>query len=403
MPNLATGRGDDGGERRPRPGGKRRTAQRSALLAEIQERRGVFGDAVRRARVVKPELDPAVAALVKDVLGDGEAQGEFGALAAATAPPDFDRKRLARRATDLARLRVYVLPVEDLAVEGRDVYAELSEWQVPAVVLANLHQTLTSDLSGTYSAAAQVREEEMRRTRTGLLKVVETYDYWDRYTDWFFATLRNALGVLFVVFVLSLAGAVGLLFTGDVGSGFILAGLSGAAVSIMLKLPPLSVFGEVASFAVKMVGRGAAGMAAAAIGVGALSVGLVNIPLIENGKAVSRSVLINACARADGEAQAPATAASAERGAGPALVPSQGGTAPAATTAPGCSTVWRLVLLALGMLLGFSERALASFEDAAFGTQSAQGPAPPAVPPAVAPGGQPPAAAGAPAGAPGTR
>jgi len=403
MPNRATGQGDAGGERRPRPMGPWRAAQRSALLAEIEERRGVFGDAVRRARVVKPELDPAVTALVKDVLGDGDTQGEFGALVAATAQPDCDRQRIARRATDLARLRVYVLPVEDLAIEGRDAYAELGEWQVPAVVLANLQQTLTRDLSGTYSADAQVREEEMRRARAGLLKILETYDYWDRYTDWFFATLRYALGVLLGVFVLSLAGAVGLLFTGHVASGFILAGLSGAAVSIMLKLPPLSVFGEFASFAVKMVGRGAAGMAAAAIGLGALAVGLVNIPLIENGTAVSLSVLINACARADGEAKAPATAASAERGAGPALVPSQGGTAPAATTAPGCSTVWRLVLLALGMLLGFSERALASFEDAAFGTQSARRPAPAAGPPVVAPGGPPPAAAGAPAGGPGPR
>lgn len=261
MTHLATGREDAGAPRQPRPVGTRRAAQRSALLAEIEERRGVFVDAVRRARVVTPELDPAVAALVTDVLGDGEVQGEFGALAAATAQPDCDRARLARRATDLARLRVYVLPVEDLAVEGRDVCAELSEWQVPAVVLTHLQQTLTSDLSGTYAAEAPVREQDIRRARAGLLKILETYDYWDRYTDWFFTTLRYALGVLLGVFVLSLAGAVGLLFTGHVASGFILAGLSGAAVSIMLKLPPLSVFGEVASLAVKMVGRGAAGMA----------------------------------------------------------------------------------------------------------------------------------------------
>lgn len=311
---------------------KGRAPKRRKLLAEIQERRSIFANGVKRAKLVKASPDEAVDALVTDVLGTDNAREEFGKLEDAAKASDFDSHWLSRRAADLARLQVHLLPVEELAAEGRTVHAELIAWRVPTDVLACTRKMVEDDIAGQCSEDDKVREAEMRRARSRLMKVLETYDYWDQDTDWFFDTLRYTVLALFIVFVLSLFCALGLLCKGDVGIGFILAGLSGASGCIRLKLPSLSVFGEFASFAVTMTGRAAAGMVAAAMGLGALTVGLINIPLMEEGKALPLSELLNSCAVSDAGATVTTTEASAERP--PGQAPSRGG-----------SPVWRLVRL----------------------------------------------------------
>ena len=59
---------------------------------------------------------------------------------------------------------------------------------------------------------------------------------------------RSSLAVAAVV---ALAGALYTLYSGRALLGFMLAGLAGTLASIMLKMPSLSVFGEMASVALE--------------------------------------------------------------------------------------------------------------------------------------------------------
>jgi hypothetical protein len=313
------------------PRGRERS-RREALATQIAGFQALFADAVETARLSGTALPEAAQQTVRDLLGEGEGKaGEFARLIDMAREGQSSPRELASRAAALARLRAYVLPPECLAIEARAACAEMAEWQVPAPVLAEVQQSL-----GEVQKCSA--PEETGRARAALKQILETYDYWDWYTDWFFTRMRDLLIGLGVIFAVSFIAALYSLHRGHGFAGFLLAGVAGTHVSIMLKMPALSVFGEVGSFAVKMAGRAAAGIAAAAIGAGLFSFGVVSVPLSLQGKTVAFAEVMGQC----GEH---------------------------------CTSFATLILLALGMLLGFSERALATFEDATFAAGARKPPA----------------------------
>jgi hypothetical protein len=107
--------------------------------------------------------------------------------------------------------------------------------------------------------------------------------------------------------------------------GFLFAGIAGTGVSILLKLPPLSVYGEAASLWLRIAGRYAAGAAGTIAGYGLLVLGIIHIAA-----GSSSPDVLDPCAWG------------------------------------GCWQRTAAITVAIGLLLGFSERALGSFEAIVF-------------------------------------
>jgi multisubunit Na+/H+ antiporter MnhB subunit len=284
----------------------------------------------------------------------------------------------------LSRCRAYFLPQAEVRLEGRDAFAEMQQWSVPAPALANVREVVEKQVLG----------DDLPAARSALNTVLDSYHFWDDYIDWYFAQIDRAVAVGVALTLVTLICSLALLARGAPILGFILAGATGASTSILLKLPPLTVYGEAASLWPRSAVRYVAGTVAAAVGCGLLVTDVVNIPNME-GMTPSRA--IDACAGAPLPAVPEATARllAAARPAGPAgetaaarpdqpgqpgppasagagspAADPQAGARPAAAgkaSGPaGCSRRWLTVLFSIGMLFGFSERALARFEETIF-------------------------------------
>jgi hypothetical protein len=103
-------------------------------------------------------------------------------------------------------------------------------------------------------------------------------------------------------------------------------------VSVLAKLPPLTIYGEWASYFVSIARRIGTGLVASLIGIGLACSGIVSLPV---GTGLSLTQVIDACmSRLPGDAS--------------------------------CTPSHMLTLMAIAMLLGFSERAITSFSDRLF-------------------------------------
>lgn len=311
-------------------------AKMNAVHAAITENLGVFEDAVRKAKAADPAFNEgSVVAPTMDA---------FKKLVEAVhaGMPFRDASREAAR---LARMRSHVLPAEALDSEAQSAIAEMVDWGVPAAALAAARELRAvvagnagpeqaapgnpADAPIAASASLAPPGVPSTRARAALNKLLDDYDYWDGYTDWYFEQMTFAVlaGVGFTL--VGLAGGLVAFRYHEVWPGFILASTAGAAVSIMLKLPGMSVYGEVSSFWLRAVSRLVAGVAVGAMACGLLSLGVVNLSLPDG---FSQVQLIDGCA-----------------GVGD------------------CRPRWIFVLMALGILFGFSERGIATFESAVFG------------------------------------
>jgi hypothetical protein len=118
-------------------------------------------------------------------------------------------------------------------------------------------------------------------------------------------------------------------------AGFLLGGVAGAAVSIISRLPPFDTLASTQVLLKGLVARFAVGLTACVVGLGLLASGIVTLPL---GGAPLPEV-IAACTGRSADA--------------------------------GCTTPSLLALLSVAILLGFSERALITFEKAVLGEDPA--------------------------------
>jgi hypothetical protein len=259
------------------------------------------------------------------------------------------RKRLRRPLEALDKLdeaktrgfeRAYGFPADALYLEGRQTLADLEDWRLPADVLQNL-KSRVEELRGAPGSDDHIR-------RMLLAKIFEDVDYWDRQTDWHQGFLRTIILTLVPICIVLLAVAFYLCFWGHLlVVGFLCAGASGAALSILLKLPPLTVYGDSVGGGQRMVARVVAGLMASAIGLGLLASGIVTIGIPQgrdSDRFVSTATLIDRCS----------VMSSKDR-----TIGSEG---PANNS--DCTAANLLLLLSVAIVFGFSERALTSFENA---------------------------------------
>jgi hypothetical protein len=418
-----------------------REGTRKKALARIDESRAIFEEAVAAARLFDLEFARILADLDKseDLADDLHPSGardrevraklravadagselqrraaalaeltltvraDFAAIEAKVCHKGWSRwtnRQYVDQAEGLARSRVYVLPAHELTLEAQSKFNELEQWKIPAPVLDGIRTMMEkvtkpprpAEGDGQLKTKAPDLEAE-RVQRAALLRVLEDYDYWNTYIDWYF--VQQAITATALIFLASVSIYFSWLFLkaeptkpwtrGWGFAGFVLAGVCGASVSVAIKLPPVSVYGDVPAFWVRTLARMAAGVIASALGFAMVSSNLINLKI---GDAQLQNVVgccIDAKARDASPADKPDARAppAPEKAGSDALdggAPDGGAHTPEvkAKDAPApppvceagkdpCPPRWSLLLLALGILFGFSERALTSFEEAIFG------------------------------------
>jgi len=283
---------------------------REETLANIRSLRVGFEEAIKRAEAAREQ----------SALDTREVLKEFSVIETAVADAtDDDLEVLEDKAERLERLRAYVVPRAEIALEGKGAFADLSQWNVPAEILSTLRANTLELLS----------DSDEKVARGALRALYAEYDYWAWYVDWFADFMQTTAIYLLAAEFLTLAFAVYRFVSGDVILGFIAAGACGALVSVISKMPPLIADAESSAYMRRVLMRIGTGLAAAIIGGGFLASGVVTITLPGGTSRITD--LLEQCGK-----------------------PSH------------CTTGAFLLLIALGLVLGFSERALTSFEDRIF-------------------------------------
>jgi len=334
---------------------------RSETLQAIGDAEAVFNEALQRAAVANI-VPPAAASAVQTRLVSLRQQ-------TANAIAD-DLDVYEEEAKTLARLRAYVLPPDALLPEAQLSLAAMKEWGVPADAVGNLEKSLLPVVSGTNAAAA----------KEALRAVFEEFDSWDVYVDWYASEYMPKLNVVFLwLITASVTLAVSRLVNQDVILGILFGGVSGALVSVVTRLPKFSIYGELSPALLGVFSRIATGLAATVIGIAFLASGIMTISITQTGSPGTEptiaplSRIIEVCGRpkaATPVAQRAGIVATAHAAtADSADTPARGSTEKKPNPVT-CGTGSLFLLLGIAMLLGFSERALPSFEEKLFPAKS---------------------------------
>ncbi len=298
--------------------------RRLIVLAALRENLSEFDDARMRANAV--EYDGANPEFIAQV------EAGFGHIKKEAADASLDElDELVSRAESLSRLRAYVYPPSELELLAKTYLDEMRTWLVPETVINGLRTELLPLFSG------DGKPEHEPERRAALCILFDYYDYWEGYVDDFAPFMRSVGVSLLAVSVALVAASLWAIMAQHVIVGFVCAGACGGVVSVLAKLPPLTIYGEWAAYVVTIVRRVGTGLAASVIGLGLLSSGLVSLPVA---KGLAISEVLDAC----------------------------GGTTTAQISA--CLPSHVLLLTGLAMILGFSERALTSFNDKIFAVPS---------------------------------
>ncbi len=231
----------------------------------------------------------------------------------ATSVADLDD--LENIAEGQGRFRAYLCPRAEIKVEGTLAFNQMEEWNVPKSAMTKLRLSLgeTLERADTDPCAA----------RGALLAIFLELDAWADYTSQYEDTMQRfsrwwlfcpAVGAL----ILSIFGSLHpqwfpLVLT------ILLAGAAGSCVSVLMKLPVLevSLAHELDSYERRILSRVGVGMIASLIGSGLLGWGL--LPFSLQGQTFGD--VLNACSSS-------------------------------------CTGPHSMILLAIPLLFGFSERAL---------------------------------------------
>jgi hypothetical protein len=337
---------------------------RSDVIAAVASASADFEEAVLLAAEAGEPSEPARTRLIEQTRSDLAKVGEEARTAA------WGGKRAAvLEAEALARRRAYVLPVDEVRLEAARCVEELTEWSVPSSVLENLKSGLLAQITEKGAPVA--------RMRAAFFRLLDDYDYWSWYIDWYASRSRIVCILCVVAAVVSLVLA-GFIFLGHPPViGFLLAGLAGTLVSIAIKMPTLIVYGEASAYTIRVLGRLATGLAASVIGGALLVSGIVTLPLGTSSKTLAE--MMEACHGAEAtqctsaaSSTQPAASQPADGGLPTPRKQASIGTAPVKgdkkSTPPTrkCPDTWVLVLIGMGMLFGFSERSLTRFEGRIF-------------------------------------
>lgn len=284
--------------------------ERQNALSAIREARMIFEEMARRAEISGGSPN----ALVEDTRNGLEAvEGE-----AKHANAD-ELDDLVEKAESLARLRAYFCPPKEIVDEGQLAIALTAEWGVPGSIVTRLRESLVPKLA----------DQDVTVARGALRAILQEFDSWKSYADAYDATMQRWAYILSSAIALLSVFAILLLhYSGVIIYGLFAAGAAGGCVSVIARMPPLSLSGEFEVYRRHMVTRIATGAVASMIGCALLAWGLIPISI----KDKTFEQVFTACA----------------------------GDTP-------CTAVNILILFGVPMLFGFSERALVSFEERILG------------------------------------
>lgn len=317
---------------------------RDETRSNIRASRASFEDAVKRAGASGYTTGIDIEATL----------AEFTSIEVEVADtPAEELETLEDKADRLARLRAYVYPPEEIVFEGRSALADLSQWGVPQPILAAL-----SNDTGRYLA-----DTDQKVARGALRSLFGAYDYWAWYVDWYAEFMERVAWYLLGCEALALFVTLNRLVAGDVILGFVFAGVCGAIVSVISKMPPLIADAESNAYVRRIVMRVGTGVAAAVIGGGFIASGIVTVSL--PGSSGTMASLLEQCGR-DVSVTEAVMARDARGSADGSIFERVLKTLFSYRPAPPCRTTAFLLVLAVGLVLGFSERALTSFEDRLF-------------------------------------
>jgi hypothetical protein len=230
-----------------------------------------------------------------------------------------------------AQLRAYVCPTSEILDEGASLIDLLLDWGVPesgVYRLRTLLNTKCNDATGNPQEA-----------RGALREIMRDVDASDTFIEDYEEQLKSMSRVLLSCVV----GGISLSFVALIYSrhsplffplSVLFAGAAGSCTSVLARLPASEVTTSAVSVSMerRALSRVGTGLAASLVGCALLAWGVV--PIVIN--QVSYSDVLSACSRYSEEH---------------------------------CSNGYALILLAVPIMLGFSERILTSLQDKLFGSQ----------------------------------
>jgi hypothetical protein len=231
------------------------------------------------------------------------------------------------------QFRAYLCPREEIWVEGCLAIALMEEWGVPKSVISNLREMLGQKLKDAM--------QDTEAARGALRDVFEESDSWSDYTSDYEEEMKKFTHwwLFTPTVVLTFAAIIAFRFPLTLPFGLLFAGVAGSCVSVMTKMPVLEVTlsGDLDSYGRRILGRIGAGMVGSLVGCGFLVWGLISFSPLGQ----TFADILNTCSIAC--------------------------STPFATS---CTAQRTLILLAVPMIFGFSERALTLLEQGFFGNSN---------------------------------
>jgi hypothetical protein len=376
----------------------RELSRKLSIVAQHESR---FNAAVQRAQACKYELDQAFIDSVKRSFEELRARVKQEPT---DESPALSLEAVEEQAGRISRLRVYILPMAEALNVGLSVISDLRDWRVPQEALDATAPLLT-----------EARGTDDGKARAAIHNLLFMRDSWNSQFRRYFENV-NWMTKRLTILLAVLAAATGIVQSFSIALAFVLAGLCGTTASILMKPPVLTVFGESIGLFNRTIGRYSAGLIASIAGFGLLSSNFLNLNLGDFKSTAQIIDGIELCQPIDtarkalgarhtprpgdmsrdtggasdagtldggtglmSSADAGVPDAGTEGstftpgpGAPPEPEPSPSGTVSSREEIPMCNGVpcdctirlrWVAFLLTLGILFGFSERAVSSFED----------------------------------------
>lgn len=232
----------------------------AARRAEVEGYRATYADAVARARAAKSPLDQAEVDRVDQ---------EFAGLVAALTPRTTgdERANLVARAEELERRRAYVYPEEEILLQARTSIADMVDWGVPRATI----QAIRHDLVGALEKGTLVEK------RAALNKVFDYYDSWSAHVEDYEEWSGTAARVLSLALVLAVVVALVCGLTWRPLFAFLAAGMAGALMSVLSRMPAMLGWKQWATYTPRILGRLASGLGGTLVGGALLVAGTVAI------------------------------------------------------------------------------------------------------------------------------
>ena len=230
-------------------------------------------------------------------------------------------------AEEQGEFSAYFCPVVDLRTEGQIVIDEIDGWGIPAAPVKSLRELLDSKLKDADNNPAAAR--------SALRSLFRERNAWAEYADDYEDTMRPLAWKLFLTtvvlpFFAALSFHFAVRFSPLLIVGLLCAGAAGSCVSVAAKMPALDVSlkGELDAYQRRVLGRIGVGVIASLIGSGLLAW----LPVSVQNQTFADALTATATGKATGTTM--------------------------------------LTVVAFPMILGFSERALTSFEQRVFGSSN---------------------------------